>query len=66
MKVRWAAAAGVIGGVLGLAIGYADYKSLPGPYVGDFFRWVIVWHSDAMSWMAGGVIAGVTATLLRL
>lgn len=64
MKLRWMIASGVVGAALGLAVGYADYRSLPGEYVGDFFRWAIVWHTDALSWMAGGIIAGVSATVL--
>src|ERR1700730_11517010 len=58
MNVRQLVAAGVIGAVVGLAVGFVTHRA--GGF--DFFDWLKYEQSDAASWLVGGIIVGVAAT----
>jgi hypothetical protein len=61
MNVRRIVAAGVAGGVVGIAIGYVMLKI---PDI-DFPTWINVFRYEAGGWLVGGVMIGVVATHLR-
>jgi hypothetical protein len=58
-------AAGVIGAVIGLAVGYINYKTRSNA-LGDLLSWIGYYQPrDAASWAIAGAIVGVAATFLR-
>ena len=73
MNVRWLAAGGVIGALVGLAMGYVSYRATAHNAF-DFFVWTgldeslrhVAHSTDALAWMIGGIIVGVAATFLPL
>jgi hypothetical protein len=61
--IRLFIALGIIGAVVGVAVGFVARR--PTSYCGPYFADWVTCNHDAIFWMTGGIIVGVATAYIR-